>query len=91
MHSTLKILMKRMESHPEEFIKRSRWVEVISLIIEHPQKTPWITAEDRAAVTKKYYSLHERRFTELVMNTLFDDDSCREDSGRQAAGGRVKK
>ena len=90
MHSTLKILTNRMDSHPEEFIAPSkRWEEVIELVINRPEQTPWITVEDRARFSEKFFELQERKFTELVMNTLFAaDDSCRDNKDKKIRDGR---
>lgn len=71
MNDGVKILLERMETHPEEFIgdagfAYSKWGSLISAYKEH------LTPEDRIALDNELCKLHQQRFTEKVLEELVD-------------------
>ena len=73
MNDGVKILLARMETHPDEFI---------NLITEHHITTKWgeviadyenyLNPEDREALHHGLKKIHQQRFTEAVMQELLD-------------------
>ena len=71
MNDGVKILIERMQTHPEEFIggagfAYSKWGVLISEYKEH------LDAEDRTALTDALCKLHQQAFTEKVMEELVE-------------------
>ena len=71
MNDGVKILLERMETHPEEFIGEagfaySKWGSLIGAYKEH------LEVEDRVVLTDALCKLHQQAFTEKVMEELVD-------------------
>jgi len=68
----VQILLKRMESNPEEFMSDVKW----NAIVEHVRKKAYrfITEEEATAVDNKLMELEAQRFTNTVMSTLLKQD-----------------
>jgi hypothetical protein len=75
----VKILLARMDSHPEEFadlfdspIRRtsSRWNWVMTVL---EAKGSFLSEEDRTALLDKYHSIQGDNFTQHVMRELLED------------------
>jgi len=67
MNDGVKILLERMQTHPEEFFDfGSKWAGVIG---EHKD---FLEVEDRQALTDGINKLMQQRFTEKVLEELVD-------------------
>ena len=67
MNDGVKILLERMETHPDEFFDfGSKWASVIG---DHKD---FLEVEDRQALTDGLNKLMQQRFTEKVMEELLD-------------------
>jgi hypothetical protein len=68
MNKGVEILLARMESHPEEFLRdKDRWEHLFN----HYKK--YMAEEDKEAFWDKLCEVRTQEFTEKVMKTLFDD------------------
>jgi hypothetical protein len=69
MNDGVKILLERMETHPDEFFDfGSKWA---SLIGDHKD---FLEVEDRQALTDGLNKLMQQRFTEKVLEKLVNPD-----------------
>jgi adenine-specific DNA methylase len=68
----VQILLKRMESNPEEFMSDVKW----NAIVEHVRKKAYrfITEEEATAVDNKLMELEAQLFTNTVMSTLLKQE-----------------
>jgi hypothetical protein len=71
MNDGVKILLARMETHPEEFIAplntgASKWGYLIESYMDS------LDTEDQQAIKNGYKKIHQQRFTEAVMEELLD-------------------
>jgi adenine-specific DNA methylase len=68
----VQILLKRMESNPEEFMNDVKW----NTIVEHVRKKAYrfITEEEATAVDNKMMELEAQLFTNTVMSTLLKQE-----------------
>lgn len=79
MHDVVKLLLARMESHPEEFngdmaerdSRSYRWWQAIRLIQENG------TAEEKAAIDKGIRKIKLQHAHEMVMDELLNGDERR--------------
>lgn len=80
MNDGVKILLARMDSHPEEFAdifvqeQSSRWGgrwQGIMKILE--AKGSFLSEEDKTALLDKYHSIQGDNFTQYVMRELLED------------------
>ena len=70
MNDGVKILLERMETHPDEFMDfGSKWGKII-----HEHKD-FLNAEDRQTLTDGLNSLMQQRFTEKILEELVDPKS----------------
>lgn len=87
MNKGLEIMLKRMDSHPEEFDQlfpqmpvkskpKERWDRLIGIVLDPNKSGAFITQEQRDAFTVKLEEVQADTFTRAVMERLFDDDSC---------------
>jgi hypothetical protein len=68
----VQILLKRMESNPEEFINGSKWNTIVDNVRKKVYR--FITQEEATAVDNKLMELEAQRFTNTVMSTLLKQD-----------------
>ena len=67
MNKGIEILIKRMESNPDEFKRNGRWHIIINQI-----NTDFLTQEDVETFKTAYAQVREQHFTESVIQTLFE-------------------
>ena len=69
MNDGVRILLERMETHPEEFFDfGSKWANIIG---DHKD---FLKTEDRQALTDGLNKLMQQRFTEKVLEKLVNPD-----------------
>ncbi len=68
MNDGIKILLARMESHPEEFLRNSRMWEGI-----FNDYKKYLTEDDKKVFWDKLCEIRTQQFTEEVMRKLLDD------------------
>lgn len=89
MNKGLEIMLKRMESHPEEFDilmpqmptnrkPKERWDRLIGIVLDENKSGGFITEEERHRFKLKLEEVQADTFTRVVMERLFDDDSNRD-------------
>lgn len=89
MNPTIEILLKRMESNPEEFNynintdKGSRWGEI------YERYSHCLSVEDREAYTNGIYNLRLKDFHEEVLKELLIPKDKESDEGKWLARQRV--
>jgi len=86
----LEILLKRVDSHPEEFDQLFRqkphsadptvnWDKLVEIALNVPRSHSFLTEDERAELKTRIQSVQGDLFTKAVMRTLFaikgDDDS----------------
>ena len=69
MNDGVKILLERMETHPDEFYVMGRDSKWESLIYRF---SDWLDEEDKEAFKKAMKKMRQQKFTELVMEELVD-------------------
>ena len=79
MNDGVKILLARMDSHPEEFadmfdspVRRtsSRWQGIMKIL---EAEGGFLSEEDKTALLDKYHSIQGDNFTQYVMRELLED------------------
>jgi hypothetical protein len=85
----IKILLKRMDSHPEEFRwfraadEKSEWDWIVSPLVKrkyHPTVPlcdapyPFLSDAEVSIVVSKFFSIQEEAFNEQVMRQLLEAD-----------------
>ena len=70
MNKGIEILIKRMESNPDEFKRNGRWHIIINQI-----NTDFLTQEDVETFKTAYAQVREQHFTESVIQTLFEAEN----------------
>jgi hypothetical protein len=80
MNTGIEILLKRMESHPEDFDynltkNMSRWYR----LVDHALADELTTEEEEKALKDMLFKLRRDRFTEMVMKELAGVDETSED------------
>jgi len=90
MNKGLEILLKRMDTHPEEFDRLFRhrrvdrhgnvegWDQIISIVLEKNKSHSFVSDEERALFEEKMLAVQGDMFSEAVMRKLFElngDDS----------------
>jgi hypothetical protein len=69
MNDGVRILLERMETHPEEFDamgRDSKWENLVYKFSE------WLDEEDKEAFKNAIKKMRQQKFTELVMEELVD-------------------
>ena len=66
MNKGLKLLMARLRSHPEEFVK---------LVVNHPEKCPYLDPDDREQFVRGYWDVQEKYFNEKIISQLLHLDA----------------
>lgn len=71
----VQILLKRMDSNPEEFMSGMKWDTIVSHVRKRTYR--FISEEEAAAVDNKLMELEAQVFTNTVMSKLLkqDDDN----------------
>lgn len=68
MHQAIELLLKRMESHPEEFVRshprHTRWNAIIH------RYDPYMDSSDRDAIQEKYRKIQMDHMLEEIMSEL---------------------
>lgn len=64
MLSGLEILIERMKTHPEEFDRDGKWVDILVNIDRH------LTDEERNALKKGFSDAAREKFNELVLKSI---------------------
>ncbi len=68
MHQAVELLLKRMESHPKEFVRFAarhiRWNAIIQ------RYDPYMDSNDRAAIEEKYRKIQMDHMLEEIMSEL---------------------
>lgn len=85
----VKLLLQRMESHPDEFnLDHGKWARELTVIYARisgktpPHRAePWLTTAEANAVWEKYIEIKRNEFHNHVMKKLLDD---KEDHGLDA-------
>lgn len=78
MNAGVELLLKRMETHPEEFVTEtmtpalSKWNRVIEYYM------PYLSVEDRDALKEGLNALHQQKFTEMILEALVDPKSSKD-------------
>lgn len=67
MMDAVKILLERMDTHPEEFTRHSPWAGIIT------EYTDLIPLEEIALLDAKLNEIREKQFTAAVLNQLMRD------------------
>lgn len=87
MNKGVKLLLARVRSHPEEFIKsldaysmeknssRADWRWATNLIVNHPEKCPFIDASARDVFLGLFWEVQEKHFNERVISQLLHLDA----------------
>jgi len=84
MNKGLKLLMARLRSHHEEFIKPIHttphdgevdWRWAINLVVNHPEKCPYLDPEDREQFVRGYWDVQEKHFNEKIISQLLHLDA----------------
>lgn len=79
MNDGVKILLARMDSHPEEFADlfvqdqgrtHGRWGMVLRIVRD---TGGFLSEEDKTALLDKYHSIQGNNFTQCVMRELLED------------------
>ena len=90
MNKGLEIMLKRMDSHPEEFDQlfpqvpvkakpRERWDRLIGIVLDPNKSGTFITQEQRQQFKAKLEEVQADTFTRVVMERLFDSDDSSTD------------
>lgn len=77
----VKLLLQRMESHPDEFnLDHGKWARELTVIYARisgktsPHRAePWLSAAEVNAVWEKYIEIKQKEFHGHVMKKLLDD------------------
>ena len=85
MNKGLKLLMARLRSHPEEFVKPvdathtkggiADWRWAINLVVNHPEKCPYLDPDDREQFVRGYWDVQEKYFNEKIISQLLHLDA----------------
>ena len=90
MNKGLEILLKRMDTNPEEFDRLFRrrsvdrhgnvdgWDDIISIVLDKNKSHSFVSEEERALFEEKMLEVQGDMFSEAVMRKLFElngDDS----------------
>ena len=78
LHPAVQLLLKRMESHPEEFVPPpemawtpSRWQHVLEVVVDHG------SAADKEAVDNKIRALQMERLHQWALDELLNGEERR--------------
>lgn len=85
MNEGVRLLLARMESHPEEFEKYGRWHEILSLATSDN----FLSADEIAQINTKLIEQRRRWFTSAVMTRLMADESGPDKVNMQPKSGVV--
>lgn len=69
MNAGVELLLKRMETHPEEFNGHGRDSKWESLVYQY---SDWLDEEDKQAIKNALKEMRQQQFTEKVMEELVD-------------------
>lgn len=82
MNEGVQLILRRMETHPEEFEEGSshmRWMQVISDVVrrvEHQdRKLPWLYDEEAQAIYNGIQDIQRNKFTAYVLRALTESNS----------------
>lgn len=85
MNKGLEILLKRMQTHPDEFEdlfnpnpvsqKVNRWRLYTGIVLDPAQSAGFVTAKERALYRKSYQQIQGGSFTCNILKKLMLDDS----------------
>lgn len=84
----VELLLRRMESHPDEFkdSMHGKWNHVLSVVEErmfnpHGKRRaePWMSDTEVRAIWKGYQKLKQKSFHDFVMKKLLDDTPTEEE------------
>lgn len=67
MLNGLEILIERMKTHPEEFTRDGKWVDMLVNIDAH------ITEEERASLKQGFSDAAREKFNELVLKSIANE------------------
>ena len=81
MNQGVALLLKRMETNPEEFplgmvlaTYDSRWGKFLQYVVDNDRRGAFLSDKERQLLTDKYWSLQATAFSEAVMQELVDPD-----------------
>ena len=81
MNQGVALLLKRMETNPEEFplgtgLTRhdSRWGKFLQYVMDDDKRGSFLSDTERKLLTDKYWSLQATAFSEAVMQELVDPE-----------------
>lgn len=81
MNQGVALLLKRMETNPEEFplgtgltMYDSRWGKFLQYIIDDDRRGGFLSETERKLISEKYWSLQATAFSEAVMQELVDPE-----------------
>ena len=85
MNKGLELLLKRMQTHPDEFEdlfnpnpitqKENRWRLYTGIVLDPAQSAGFVTDEERALYRKGYQQIQGDSFTCNILKKLMLDDS----------------
>jgi len=86
MNKGVEILLSRIESHPDEFntfsdrgkfelLSTSKWLRFAKVILD-PDKSSFVTDEQRARFKKEFERVQADAFTSEVLAVLLDDSNA---------------
>jgi hypothetical protein len=78
MHVAIELLMKRMESNPDEFVKghsrHPKWERIIEKYME------FVNPEDKKVLTEKYSALQlDQMHKDVMAELLYGEENSREE------------
>lgn len=79
MNKGIEILIKRMESNPQEFEDGGKWQYQIDCILRDHVTTPFLDKEDIEAFRVKYNEIQAEAFTESVVEAMFREEKSPEE------------
>ena len=81
MNQGVALLLKRMETNPEEFPLRnghtmydSRWGKILKYVLDDDRRGSFLSETERQLLADKYWSLQATAFSEAVMQELVDPE-----------------
>ena len=81
MNQGVALLLKRMETNPEEFplgtghtMYDSRWGKFLKYALDDDRRGSFLSETERRLLADKYWSLQATAFSEAVMQELVDPD-----------------
>jgi len=87
MNEGVQLMLKRMESHPEEFYENGRWEHITRLVrarvggnkeTTNGMDLPFLSDEEVSLLYDKWVSLQGPMFTDSVMRTILLEEAAEE-------------